>query len=278
MRTIVGALLAMLFASGLMTNAANAAGLVRRLETLEYSITLRETPGYRIKNFPESIRHVPLHNDDQWLNGSPYMMSALPDTTLHLAESVAFEFGVGYRISRFAGLGLLVGLHSTANSTRDSDDRYQQNQWGTAERIEGASLRYYQAVNRITQLGFQAYVGTPWAVLKQARFRLRTGGVVDLTGMSIAAEGGWDRWGGDESWKKTTIAHVHEHTAFIRGEIGWADTTRTSARTVISFFVQGERRLHQLSGDRAAPLLSAIRERNPTFELSVGFMLSPDNN
>jgi hypothetical protein len=190
-------------------------------DDIELLVAFRRSPGMTISNFPESIRDVPLHRDDEWLVGNTNMETPLPDTLLPLPSSYAFDFRVEYHPTAFTFCGALIAVHSSTSGGVDSDERYQRNQYGDSDRGVGTSLRWYETDVGGAQVGVTAGLGTPWISLSRlVGMRLSCGGIYDLTGFSVQTTSGWDRWGSDEKWRTTTLARCYEHRVFSRFDVG----------------------------------------------------------
>jgi len=206
----------------LSASAADSAG--KEEPKWDLMLDLHASPGYTFQHFPLSIRSVPLHKDDEWLSGSIIQNSPLPDTgqPLHLHESVALALILTYSPKPVYSIGVVLSLrHYNPHACINSDQRFQMNQWGDADRIQGASLRWYQVKAGSFQLGVTGRIKTRWAKLgRLVRLRTMIGGIADVTGLRLQTEAGWDRWGSDEHWKTSTIGRLYEHQIFWRIEGG----------------------------------------------------------
>jgi hypothetical protein len=180
---------------------------------VEWSIGFRYSPSYDFSNFPLSIRSVPLHEDDDRLSDLEPATSPLPDTRLILHQPRGYDITVLYYPVSFASFGLVYTLHQNPHANVDSDQRYQQNQWGNAERPNDASLRWYQpSTARYSQFGLAGSCATPWkGIAGPLRFRGKGVGVLDLTGLELLVESGWDRSDEDERWESLKVGRLHEH-------------------------------------------------------------------
>ncbi|MBI4425952.1 MAG: hypothetical protein HY567_00040 [Candidatus Kerfeldbacteria bacterium] len=206
----------------------------------EFSLAIRQSAEFFVSDFPLAIRSVPRHRDDDYLAGNPFIDDPLPDTLLRLHRPSVLDFSLSYLVNPHTAVGISAALISNPNAKIDSDQRYQQNQWGDARRIEGASLRFYQLTTSWFQVGLTGSVLSPRQHIADSwYYRGRIGGVVDLTGVQLVAEGGWDRWGSDQSWRKQNLGRLREHRLFARLEAGvLTEPSKPQASSSIAVFVE----------------------------------------
>lgn len=184
----------------------------------DYILNLHFSPSYTFEHFPLSIRSVPVHKDDGFLNNDPIQSSPLPDTgkPLHLHQPITLAFMLTYSPKPICSIGVILSLrHYNPYARVDSDQRFQMNQWGTADRIDRATLRWYQVKAATFQFGITGRIKTRWAKLSRLiRARTMIGGIVDITGLRLQTEAGWDRFSADEEWNTSTIGRLYEHQVF----------------------------------------------------------------
>lgn len=148
----------------------------------DLSFSYRESPKITLSNFPTRVRNVPLHPNDGYLQYNHHATEILPDATLVMHKPSGIDMTLTINRAPFV-LGLVYSIHFSEGSLVNSDQRYQQNQFGNASREEGTSLRWYQPITGISQLGIGGALTTRWIrISEQAGFRLQGGGVYDLRG------------------------------------------------------------------------------------------------
>ncbi|MFA5052050.1 MAG: hypothetical protein WC544_03255 [Patescibacteria group bacterium] len=187
----------------------------------ELTLSFRQDPLFTVSHFPLEPRSVPLHPDDGYLRYDSIANSPLRDTTLHLHRSTCIDFSGRYYPAEYFCIGTAVSLHSKDEGTINSDQRYQQNQYGDADRGYGTSLRWYQLGIKPFQVSVNAALSTPWIEpVRRFLFRIQAGGVYDLTGFTLTTENGYDRWSSDEDWKSFSIGRLYEHCTFVSLQLG----------------------------------------------------------
>jgi len=224
---------------------------------IEITFNMRGTYGFHdVRGFPLSIRSVPRHEDDDWIGATPYLDEPLPDTVLSLRRSWANDISVLYAPKIF-GIGVMFSFHR--HSDREKGTRYRQNQYGTAKRGTGMSLRWYQlGLNNSVQIGLVGYVATPWIrITKQDfSFRLKTGGVWDMTGARLDCHSGWDRWSADQHWKNIGLVKFYENRVFAGLEIGLTINENKAHRRYFYIQVMYFQSFYDLKRRGAAPNLT----------------------
>lgn len=201
-----------------------------------FHLTLHTSQGNKLSGFPERIRDVPLHEDDDYLAYDEHMLNPMPDTLLTLDKPQALELQATFNPNPYWLLGVAIA-HRTADAGKDSKFRYQQNQWGDSSREYGASLRWYETGVKPLQLGLIGMLTTPWQSFSRPyiKTRLLVGGVYDLTGLRIKVQGGWDRWGGDEEWDDEVLLTLYEHRFQLGFEVGFLEPKKDGeAKDLIS--------------------------------------------
>ena len=188
-----------------------------------------------INSFPMSVRAVPLHQDDDYLSGRSYATDPLPNKSIPLKQPGGFWIKVVWTPLEFCGFGIKYTLrHDTDNKNKpggiDSEERYQQNQWGESDRVYGASLRFYEASLGGHAFGLTGLLKTPWWKIHTFKkgdssyeifaARLKFGGSYDFYGFGLNVKSGWDRYGHDEIWKEQNIGRLRENTIYISSDIG----------------------------------------------------------
>jgi hypothetical protein len=165
----------------------------------------------------------------------------LPDTgkPLILHQAFSFAYALTYSPKPSYSIGGILSFHYNPQAHIDSDQRFQMNQWGDASRGIGASLRWYQVKNGSLQFSLLARRQTPWfRISRSFLMRAVTGGTIDVTGIWLQTEAGWDRWGSDESWKTSTIGRLYEHQIYFRVESGIAPVPEQKKPAAVYFYVQ----------------------------------------
>jgi hypothetical protein len=187
---------------------------------IEFTYSWRGSPTFNnMTGFPLEIRSVPRHKDDDWLRGNRFSEEPLPDTLLYLTRSWACDMSLFYTPKIF-GLGVIVSFHSAGGE----GSRYQQNQNGNSIRGTGSSLRWYELDKKgLSQVSLAGYLATPWVEIpyRDLCFRLKTGGVWDITGTRLVCNSGWDRWNSDEDWRDLELAKLYESRVFAALEAGF---------------------------------------------------------
>ncbi|MFA6553574.1 MAG: hypothetical protein WCT27_04040 [Patescibacteria group bacterium] len=203
-----------------------------------------QAPAITLRNFPLSIREVPLHDDDGYLSGCPDAVSPLPDTAImYRRPTQYFWVRVFWTPWQFCGIGpqyTYMSYFQNGNGEpggSDSPERYQQNQYGTDSRGYGTSLRYYEPRIAGSSLGLAGFVASPWLHIFRIPYteavsdrrkrgwlvsRLKLGGSYDLVGAAVHVESGYDRWGYDQTWKELELGRVNKRNLSLTWEVGFS--------------------------------------------------------
>lgn len=215
------------------TVVAQTTSVVTQTQAWTVLLQWRESRAFTFGNFPETFRSVPRHSDDRYLEGSSYANEPLPDAVLKMHKPIGIDCTIAYKFVPFT-FGMVFSLHGNPGAHPDSDQRYQQNQWGNDHRIEGAALRYYQPIaHQFSQFGFVGGMSSSWLRLTQSTsLRMSATYTQDLTGLALQVEGGWDRYNRDQSWKKQTFARLYEHSVAFALEVGVSLYKQTQTKKI----------------------------------------------
>lgn len=172
---------------------------------------------YHFPEVPLHVRDVPGHPGDAYLGGLDSIPVRNEKIGLASFSLIGLSYAAGLSVG---GLRLLTGP-TIAIWDRFGDVRVQQNQFGTSERGDPFSLRYYQlswVIKRPTvKLGTR--LTTPSLSIGENKWiRLGVGAEFDPLGTPLEIEAGWDRFNRDQVWRKFSLGEIHEDAVFVRLE------------------------------------------------------------
>lgn len=231
---------------------------------------MRKLPSFQSSDFPVELRAVPLHPEDGYLRNYVHANDTLPDATLNYPDPFIYEFSLTLLPIQYAYLSAGVVWRRTPRSTVDSDQRIQQNQHGTAERGTYRSLRYYHVVmNPRTRYCIGGGVTSGWigAGYDDMNTRFRLGAAYDLTGYTVSAVSGWDRYNYDTPWKQLDLLTSREHRLIFGWDIGYLGVDRERKRGAVFVSFELYRTLYADSWHRHDVVLK--RTSTPALALSM---------
>lgn len=184
--------------------------------TLGFKLTATDSPGYSVSNFPVSVRSIPRHPDDNYLENAPYANNVLSDATLYLDPEITTYLNCYISMLDFVSAG--VSFVSQQPALYDHTlNRYEQNQSGTSNLFSGSSLRYYELSRSGLGVGLYASIAPPSIPIIPSKddvvfgFRPIIEAVYQLVPSNIYASAGWDRYNQREEWKSFPIGTIKQH-------------------------------------------------------------------